>query len=276
MKGTLLRVRPLRVLFFACALALPATAFAAAGGPRLEGLRLVAEIPAELPPRVSSIAYDGEKIWVVVYHGRGLYATLDPSTLRWEVGRDESHQAAIRGLTGRFQSPGGICFDGGRLWVGASYGDSFGYVDTRDWKTARAFKGRQREEGGGPREDATQVYAGLACDGANLWIAWHWFRYDIPASRTQLLLKVDAGTGKVVAEYPLPGGSGADMTHGLTWDGSRLWHIKGSLLSAIDPADGWVRAQYELPGVRRASGLAWDGRSLWIAEFDGKVWRLPF
>jgi hypothetical protein len=52
--------------------------------------------------------------------------------------------------------------------------------------------------------------------------------------------------------------------------------MKDSLLSAIEPGTGLVTAQYTLPQVRRASGLAWDGRSLWVAEFDGKIWRLLF
>jgi hypothetical protein len=34
--------------------------------------------------------------------------------------------------------------------------------------------------------------------------------------------------------------------------------------------------QYTLPEIKRASGLAWDGRAMWISEFDGKIWRLPF
>jgi hypothetical protein len=202
--------------------------------------------------------------------GGGRHALLDPSTLDWEVGSDAPRDAAIAGVSGSFQSPGGVCFAGDRLWVGGSYGDSLGYVDTRDWKVGRAFEGKRRED------RASQSYAGMACDGGHLWVAWHWFRYDLPTAQTQLLLKIDAETGRVDAEYPLPAGTRNDMTHGLTSDGQRLWHMKGHLLSAIDPGTGLVTAQYALPQVRRASGLAWDGSSLWIAEFDGKIWRLPF
>ena len=269
MKNTLLR----SLLLAAAVSALPFRGGARAaqsGEPDLASLRLVAELPEGLPKRVSGLAYDGSKIWVMIYHGGGQYALLDPSELAWEVNRDGARHASIAEASGSFGSPGGVCFAGDKLWVGGSYGDSLGYVDARAWKVGRAFRGRQREG------RASQSYAGLACDGNNLWVAWHWFRYDIPESETQKLLKIDAETGRIDAEYPLPAGSRPDGTHGLTSDGSRLWHMKDGVLSAIDPATGSVTAQYTLPQVKRASGLAWDGSSLWIAEFDGKIWRLSF
>ncbi|HEX8558305.1 MAG TPA: hypothetical protein VF668_09395 [Pyrinomonadaceae bacterium] len=269
------RVRPnaRAPLFAALAFALCAAAGARAqsgGEPRLDSLRLVAELPEGLPKRISSIAYDGEKIWVMLYHGDGRHARLDPETLDWEPSREQGRHDAVADVAGAFKSPGGACFEGGRLWVGGSYGESFGYVDTRDWKVGRVF--RVRQAGG----KASQSYAGLACDGAHVWVAWHWFRYDLPASQTQALLKLDPETGGVVARYPLPAGTPNDGVHGLTWDGSRLWHAKDNRLSAIDPATGSVTSDYFLPAVRRATGLAWDGRSLWISEFDGKIWRLFF
>jgi hypothetical protein len=264
----------LRALFLAaavCAFPFPGVARAAqSGSPDLASLRLVAELPEGLPKRVSSLAYDGKKIWVMIYLGGGRHALLDPSTLEWEVSRDNARHAAIADVSGSFHSPGGVCFAGDKLWVGGSYGDSLGYLDTRDWKVGQTFKGRQRED------SASQSYAGLACDGEHLWVAWHWLRYSLPESQTQLLLKIDAETGKIDAEYPLPAGTRNDITHGLTSDGTRLWHIKGNLLSAIDPGTGSVTAQYKLPQVRRASGLAWDGSSLWVSEFEGKIWRLHF
>jgi hypothetical protein len=99
-------------------------------------------------------------------------------------------------------------------------------------------------------------------------------RYNLPTSETQRLLKVEPETGKVVAEYPLPCGTDNDMTHALTWDGSRLWHAKDNKLSTIDPATGRVTEMCILNDLKRPSGLAWDGQSLWIAEFDGKIWKL--
>lgn len=245
-------------------------AAAAPAGPRLAELRLVARLPAGLPQRVTGFAYDGQKFWATLYTGRGRYATLDPSTLGWSVGDDETQHAAIRQAAGTFEAPAGICFMDDRLWVSGAYGDAFGAIDTRDWNVRRLFAGKQRND------SASQSYSSLACDGSHVWIAWHWFRYKLPVSETQLLLKVEPETGKVLAEYPLPAGTRKDMTHALAWDGGRLWHAKDSRLSSIDPATGTVTARYTLPQLKRPSGMAWDGEALWIAEFDGKVWRLPF
>ncbi len=240
------------------------------GNPNVGELQLVAQLPAELPQRVMGFAYDGEKFWATIYLGRGRYATLDPSTLGWEVNDGDEQRKVIREVSGRFGTPGGICFAHGKLWVAGAYGESFGSIDTRDWKVGRIFKGKQRED------SASQFYSSMAYDGSHLWVAWHWFNYKRPVSQTQLLLKVEPETGKVVGEYPAPAGTRNDGTHSLTWDGVRLWHAKDNRLSSIDPSTGRVTAQYALKQIKRPSGLAWDGQALWIAEFDGKVWRLPF
>lgn len=231
-------------------------------------LELVAQLPEELPQRITGFAYDGKKLWATVYLDRGRYATLDPSTLVWTISSDDSQHKTIAKVSGSFATPGAICFANGALWVAGAYGDSFGSIDMRDWKIQRVFKGKQREDWAG------QGYSSMAFDGNYLWIAWQWLRYDLPVSETQLLLKVDPETGQIVAEYPAPAGTRPDMTHGLTWDGSTLWHAKDHRLSAIDPSTGTVIAQYTFKQLKRPSGLAWDGQALWIAEFNGRIWRL--
>src|ERR1043165_5992671 len=50
-------------------------------GPDFEQLKLVTQLPAEAPRRVSSIAYDGEKLWAGIYMGQGIYATLGPFSI---------------------------------------------------------------------------------------------------------------------------------------------------------------------------------------------------
>jgi streptogramin lyase len=242
----------------------------APGAPILSALRLVTELPKELPQRVSSLAYDGEKLWATIYLGRGIFATFDPATDTWQISREIQQHAAIKAVAGSFESPGGICFAAGKLWIAGSYGDSFGVVDPQTWRAERVFKVKQQDH------YASQSYASITFDGQHLWMAWHWFNYYIPPGDAQRLLKVDRETGKLVESYPLPPGSAADMTHGLTWDGQQLWHVKDKLLSAIDPSNGNVNAQYELPQLSRPSGLAWDGQALWISEFRGRIWRLPF
>ena len=241
-----------------------------AQAPKLGELKMVTQIPREFSPRVTGFAFDGEKFWAALYTGKGRYATLEPATLTWKKSASEEHHKAIGEVAGALQSPGGICFDNGRLWVGGANGESFGSIDLATWKVDRLFPGKQRNV------RASQSYASLACDGNSLWIAWHWFNYWLPDSEVQLLLQVNPETGKVIKKYPLPIGTRNDGTHGLAWDGNLLWHMKGSNLSAIDPASGTVIVRYVLNPIKRASGLAWDGKALWIIEFDGTVWHLPF
>jgi hypothetical protein len=254
-------------VFLLCA---TVTSVAQGGNPDLPELKLVAQLPHELPQRISGLAYDGEKFWATIYLGRGRYVTLDPSTLSWGSNNENEHYKVISSVAGAFESPGGICFAKGQLWITGAYGGSFGSIDTQTWKVERLFKGKQREDG------ASQSYSSIAYDGNYLWIVWHWFRYELPVSQTQLLLKVDPETGNVVGQYPAPAGTRNDGTHGLTWDGARLWHMKDNRLSSIDPSTGEVTAQYLLDEIKRPSGLAWANNALWIAEFEGKIWRLPF
>jgi len=234
--------------------------------PRIDKLEQVVH-PDELV-RASGVAFDGKQIWCVVFRGR--YAILDPTEKSWSFSDDAKHHAAIKQVAGKFGRPGGACFVDGNLWIAGSYGESIGCINTKNWRVVRHFKGKQRED------RASQSYSGVTFDGKHLWVAWHWFKYDLPAAQTQLLLKMDPETGTVLDEYPIPGGERRDGTHGLTWDGSNLWHIKGQTLSAIDASNGEVVARYELDKLTRATGLAWDGTTLWITEFSGALWKLPF
>jgi hypothetical protein len=248
----------------------PAVIAASSNRPIVSGLRLVTELPKELPQRVSSLAYDGERFWATIYHGRGTFATFDPAADAWQISREIQQHTAIKAVAGSFESPGGACFAAGKLWIAGSYGDSFGVVDPQTWRVERLFKVKLQDH------YASQSYASITFDGQYLWMAWHWFNYYIPEGDAQRLLKVDRETGRVVESYPLPAGTANDQTHGLTWDGQQLWHVKDTVLSSIDASNGNITAQYNVPKLSRPSGLAWDGQALWIAEFRGRVWRLPF
>ena len=244
--------------------------FRSTGEPAADKLELITQLPKELPQRVSDLVYDGEKLWAIIYHGQGLYATFDPVTYAWTASYNHEQLQTIRQVSGNFESPGGLCFANGKLWVAGSYGESFGSIDLATWRVERIFKGKIKDH------NASQSYSGITFDGTHLWMAWHWFNYRLPASQTQLLLKIDPQTGQITQQFSLPPGTANDSTHGLTWDGKQLWHVKDHLLSAIDPANGLVTAQYTLKKLRRPSGLAWDGTALWIAEFEGRIFRLPF
>jgi hypothetical protein len=249
----------------------PTFTVAQASTPDFLELKLVARLPPELPQRISGLAFDGEKLWATIYLGRGQYVKLDPSTLTWASDNEIDHYRIVANVAGAFGSPGGVCFANGTLWVAGFYGQSLGAIDIESWKVRRLFTGKQR-----PDDEASQSYSSIAFDGNYLWIAWHWFRYDLPVSQTQRLLKVDPNGGKVVAQYAAPAGTRNDGAHGLTWDGTRLWHMKDNRLASIDPLTGEVTAEYIIRDIKRPSGLAWANDSLWIAEFDGTIWRLPF
>ncbi len=162
-----------------------------------------------------------------------------------------------------------MTFSESHLWVGDSYGGSFGSIDRKTGKLVQKVERRHRPD------KASQSYAGLAHDGKFLWVAWHSFNYQLPKELTQVLIKIEPDSGKVLFEYSLPPGTANDGTHGLAFDGKRLWHAKNQKLSAIDPSNGQVQSQFTLNQLQRPSGMAWDGQALWIAEFSGKLWSLP-
>ena len=258
-------------IFIALLLLLTGVGAAQAAEPDLSSLTYVTQLPPELPRRVNALGYDGEKLWALIYMDHGSYATLDPSTSEWTINHDLQHQRVIAEIAGSVGSPGGVYFDKNTMWIAGAYGDSFGAIDTNSWKIQKQFKGKQQ-----PYDWASQSYADIAFDGTSLWVVWHWFRYKLPVTETEVLLKVDPETGNVLAQYPAPPGSQADEAHALTWDGSKLWHMKDNKLTAIDPSTGKFSATYIIPDIKRPTGLAWVNNALWIAEFDGKIWRLPF
>ncbi len=239
--------------------------------PLANELRQVSQLPAEIPQRVSALAYDGEKLWFSIYADKGHYATFNPQTNEWKYSDIESHHQEIQKLSSPFSSAAGMVFVGKRLWISGSYGETFGYINTDNWKVEKIFSQMVRPD---LKETNSQSYADMTFDGTNIWIAWHLFHYKLPDSEVQQLLKIEPETGKVLEKYPLPVGTRPDGTHGLTFDGTRLWHIKDRRLSAID-LNGKLMAQYIFKELKRPSGMVWAGDSLWIVEFDGKLWNLP-
>jgi hypothetical protein len=233
-------------------------------------LKQVSQVPASIPQRITGMAFDGEKFWFPVYLSRGHYATFNPKTEEWKYSDDEKHHQTIREISQPFSASGGIAFAGKTLWLGGSYGESFGSINTETWEIEKHFKQKVRSDLPG-----SQSYSSFAFDGTNIWAAWHMTAYNLPVSETQLLLRINPETGEIIEKYPLPAGSMPDMVHGLTFDGAKLWHAKDKRLSAID-LKGNVMSQFTLKELNRPSGLAWDGESLWVIEFSGKLWKLSF
>ncbi len=241
--------------------------------PVIGELKQVSQVPDIIPQRITGMAFDGEKLWFPVYLSKGHYATFNPKTEEWKYSDDENHHRAIRQISQPFSSSSGIVFVGKTLWLGGSYGESFGSINTETWKVENDFKQMVRPD---LEKTNSQSYASMTFDGQNIWIAWHLFHYKLPNAEVQQLLKIEPDTGKILAKYPLPTGNKSDGTHGLTFDGTNLWHIKDKRLSKINLTDGKVSKIYILSHLERPSGLAWDENSLWIVQFDGKLWKLPF
>jgi hypothetical protein len=238
--------------------------------PEIDDLKQVSQVPSEIPQRITGMAFDGEKLWFSVYLSKGHYATYNPKNQEWQYSNDNHHHKLIREISEPFGSTSGITFADKTLWFGGSYGESFGSINTETWKIEKHFAQEVK-----PNVPGSQSYSSFAYDGVNLWVAWHWLSYKLPDSETQQLLKIDTETGKILEKFPLPAGSKPDMVHGLTFDGEHLWHIKDKKLSKLD-RNGVLTAQFILQEMYRPSGLAWDGESLWIVEFSGKLWKIPF
>jgi hypothetical protein len=238
--------------------------------PLINKLKQVSQIPVEVPQRVQAIALEGNNLWFSIYLDKGRYVKYNRQTDTWDFEQDTNLRGSIPKVTGRFASPGAMVFIEGKLWLGSSYGESFGWIDINDGKQFKVFEKLYK-----PGLKGSQSYSDMTFDGTYIWAAWHSFNWRTDESKTQLLLKIDKDTGEVIAEYPLPPGNASDGTHGLAFDGTTLWHAKGKKLSAID-LNGKLTTQYALPELNRPSGLVWDGSSLWIVEFNGKLWNLPF
>src|ERR1051325_10496851 len=178
--------KQLTSIFVALLLLLTGVGMAQAAEPDLSSLIYVTQLPPELPRRVNALGYDGEKLWALIYMDKGSYATLDPSTSEWTINHDPEHQRVIAEIAGSFGSPGGVYFDKNTMWIAGAYGDSFGAIDTNSWKIQKQFQGKYRGD-----DWASQSYSDIAYDGSSLWVVWHLFRYNIPVSQTQLLLKID-------------------------------------------------------------------------------------
>jgi hypothetical protein len=86
------------------------------------------------------------------------------------------------------------------------------------------------------------------------------------AARPAALHRAELPDAEVLTSVPVP-----DAVGGLSFAGDHLWSIdaKKNMLLKIDPASGAVVATQPLE-VRKAKGLAWDGRSFWCGRDGGR------
>ena len=89
--------------------------------------------------------------------------------------------------------------------------------------------------------------SGLAFDGEHVWAA---------CAGADQLLKVQPGTGKVVAKYSLPG------PQGLAFDGEYMWVAHSEGVTRLKALDG---SESETFPVGPSSRLVFDGAHIWVA-----------
>ncbi|MCU0240239.1 MAG: hypothetical protein MUC29_12425 [Pyrinomonadaceae bacterium] len=238
--------------------------------PLINDLKQISQVPNEIPQRITGMTFDGKILWFPIYLDKGHYATFNIDEEKWKYSDNQKHHDAILKVAQPFNSYSGIAFVGKSLWLGGSYGENFGSINTETWEVEKNFTMKVR-----PDLTGSQSYSSFAFDGKYIWAAWHCLAFNLPNSETQQLLKIDIETGKILEKFPLIAGRTNDTVHGLTFDGKNLWHIKDKRLTKFD-LNGQVLAQFNLKELYRPSGLAWDGESMWIVEFSGKLWKLPF
>lgn len=99
---------------------------------------------------------------------------------------------------------------------------------------------------------------GMAWDGASLWNVDPW---------DGKIFQLDPTTGAIKRSIPSP----AEGACGLAFDGACLWlsdATTGGRVYHIDPASGDVLSSFDGPGGsgHQTTGVAWDGRHLWIHD----------
>lgn len=102
--------------------------------------------------------------------------------------------------------------------------------------------------------------AGLAWDGATLWVADY---------RDGRLYALDPASGAARGSLQCPGNLG-----GLAWDGRALWAAlyDQEMLRCINPQTNDFDETILLPGRGWLSGVAYDGRRLWVvAQQTGQL-----
>lgn len=197
--------------------------------------------PSDLP---GDLAWDGEALWVV-----------DPIDVR--LRRVDVSSGTVLAEV-ELPSPDdwvvGIAWDGEALWAALAFPPGLMQLDPET--------GQSRRELSLPLEGEEDPLS-LTWDGEALWILTE-----------SALVRVDPQTGEKLTRLPLPGGE----VSAVTWAQSQLIITERTLrlLMVLSPIDGHVVISWPLPDpILSPSGIAWDGRTLWLSEeIDGRVYQL--
>ncbi len=134
----------------------------------------------------------------------------------------------------------GVTYDGQRVWFAS--GEQLHAIDPESGEPARSI--------------AVAAHAGTAFDGRHL--------FQIAGDRIQ---KIDAGTGRVLATLPAPGGGGDS---GLAWAEGSLWVgvYRERKIHQVDPVTGAVLRTIE--SNRFVTGVTWVDGELWHGTWEGE------
>jgi glutamine cyclotransferase len=133
----------------------------------------------------------------------------------------------------------GVTFDGQLVWFAS--GDKLNAFDPASGNVARSID--------------VAAHAGTAFDGQYL--------YQLA---DELIQKIDAKTGRVVATMPAPSGGGS----GMAWAEGALWvgQHRARKIHQVDPETGAVLRTIE--SNRFVSGVTWVDGDLWHATWEGE------
>lgn len=147
------------------------------------------------------------------------------------------------------------------LWIGEQTTDRAYLLD---WVTGKVLKRIETE---------SSNTSGMAFGGGFLWMAANGKALGRDPKPTDAkrgeILKVDPGSGKTIARYPIPDGGGV---HGVVYVDGTLWLtcFKWNALCQVAADD--FRVMHKIPvHLSRAHGLAWDPPGIWVVHSNDYI-----
>lgn len=224
-------VRAILIVCFLCSVAAWAAAASVSG-------EVTASVEVTLKTPMG-LAWDGSNLWV---------ADLGSATLNRIA---PASGKVLKTLDAPGYTPMGMAWDGRLLWV----------LDASD-KVAYALN---PATGVTERALALDMDSpeGLAWDGKALWVA---------DARSGVISRLDNADGTTWSSFPSPVAGRKTQEIGLVFAAPWLFVSDRvtDTIYRVDPASGTVLDAFPAPGPY-ATGLAWDGKQLWCADYEART-----
>lgn len=181
----------------------------------------------------SSVAWDGQHLWVSTFSG----------PIPYEIRKFDLSGKFIDSFPYPGPWPYGLAFDGKYLWC-LDYAEAKVYQLDTSGKVIKSIPA----PGKGP--------AGLTYDGEYLWTIpwtggeWEAYRFDT--------------SGNIIGSLQVPG------VTGLAWYGGHLWVSSGTKFYEMDPLDGNVIRVITSSGDK-SFDITWQGSYIWSAEWGNEI-----